>query len=288
MKQSLIFLCLFFAGCCVAQNDAYMSNNLFINSITNPAATGFSDAYEIASVARSQWASWEGNPQTLAFAVTKNLKNEKSGLGANVVLDQLGYQNTHQCVNAKISYAQHLKLSQKVRLSIGIAAGIMQTVFDASKHILEDPDDEVIGNGRQVKTKPDVNIGIELNTSSKFKFGVTMVHFGKYRGWDNTFWPHEHLRTYFEQTFKLNPAFNLISDISYIRGNSLNMFEITNKLFWKETLWIGLAYRPVNAISTIIGIKFDKFSLGYAYDMPSGKHAPIQANSNEVMLLISI
>ena len=47
--------------------------------------------------------------------------------------------------------------------------------------------------------------------------------------------------------------------------NSLQ-FDLTGRVFYKEDYWAGLSYRTNDAIILMMGLKYDKFYFGYAFD----------------------
>src|ERR1700690_3515588 len=73
-------------------------------------------------------------------------------LGGSLYTDIVGPTRR---VGADFSYSYHAKLSNKVKLSFGLSAGILQFAVDGSKITLHDPVDLVISNGYQSVILPD-------------------------------------------------------------------------------------------------------------------------------------
>ena len=86
----------------------------------NPAYVGTVENAEIAGLYRAQWIDIPGAPRTIRFGTNLPFKNEKMGLGINIVNDQLGPQTQ---TYADLSYSYQVNLTDETKLSFGLDAG---------------------------------------------------------------------------------------------------------------------------------------------------------------------
>ncbi|MDR3350602.1 MAG: type IX secretion system membrane protein PorP/SprF [Prevotellaceae bacterium] len=91
-------------------------------SLINPAATGNINYFEVNAIARKQWIGMAGTPGTLFLNAQNLFAPMSSGAGFTLINDYVGFYYT---LNAKLSYAYHLKLGPKMALSFGLAGGLL-------------------------------------------------------------------------------------------------------------------------------------------------------------------
>ncbi len=154
-------VCLVFALCCLsssllAQQDIQFSQYVFNGLALNPAYAGYKEVTNLDLTVRSQWTGLQGAPQTLSASIDGLTKNEKMGLGFQVIQDQLGAQSS---TNAFVSYSYRLLLGDYARLCFGLAGGINQYTLDGTKLFTIDAD-QAIGSLQANSIRPDLKFGI--------------------------------------------------------------------------------------------------------------------------------
>jgi len=92
----------------------------------NAAYTGAREVLSIRALYRDQWAGNKGGgipgaPKTTTFTIHSPLKNEHFALGFYFVNDRLGVTHTNQF---DMTYAYRVGLGKKVKLSLGVNAGL--------------------------------------------------------------------------------------------------------------------------------------------------------------------
>ena len=93
MQKTLLILCLWLAaGSVYAQQSAQYTQYIFNGLIINPAYAGTKEILNANAMYRSQWAGLEGAPTTQTFAADGTLKNNRLGVGLQVVNDKVGAQ----------------------------------------------------------------------------------------------------------------------------------------------------------------------------------------------------
>ncbi|MCB9034205.1 MAG: type IX secretion system membrane protein PorP/SprF [Chitinophagales bacterium] len=152
------------------QYTQFMYNKLPINA----GYTGARGALSLRALYRTQWVKIDGAPQTASFSIHSPLKKENSALGLFVVNDRLGVTN-QTWIDA--SYAYRIKLSEKIKLSIGINAGLQIYKSNLSELNRADQTDEAYAQNVS-RILPDVGAGLYLY-HPKFYVGVSVPNFIK-------------------------------------------------------------------------------------------------------------
>jgi hypothetical protein len=67
-----------------------MYTQYFFNTQTiNPAYAGTWQSLGFMALARHQWMGWDGAPVTYTFSMQSPMKNDRVGLGLNVISDNI-------------------------------------------------------------------------------------------------------------------------------------------------------------------------------------------------------
>ena len=125
MKSNyLLILCLIgFSTISWSQQLAGYSNFLMNDYYFNPAVTGSRDVHEANISYRNQWVGFDGAPTLIMGNFMGSYKNEsKVGYGASIISERKGITaNTTVYAN----YAYHFKLSETLKLGLGVQPGYM-------------------------------------------------------------------------------------------------------------------------------------------------------------------
>ena len=138
----------------------------------NPAYVGTVETPELSGLYRAQWIDVPGAPRTFRFGANLPFKNEKVGLGLNVISDQLGpVSQTY----ADISYSYQIMVTDETKLSFGIDAGGSFLNVDFTKGTFENPGEDL--NGEMLsKFYPTVGAGAFLY-SDNWYLGASVPNF---------------------------------------------------------------------------------------------------------------
>jgi len=147
-----------------------------------PQNAGYTGAREVLSIRALYRAQWVGNksggtsraPQTASFSIHSPLKNEHFALGFYYTNDRLGQEHKNQFNG---SFAYRVALGKKVKLSIGINAGIYWYKYNALNEITRDPGDPLLQQNVS-RVLPDVGAGLYLYHPN-FYFGASVPNFIK-------------------------------------------------------------------------------------------------------------
>ncbi|MGY8926632.1 MAG: PorP/SprF family type IX secretion system membrane protein, partial [Flavobacteriales bacterium] len=135
---------------CIASNaigqQTRLSNLYTQNKYSfNPAYAGFGGCTEVYFSHMNQWTKLEGAPLTNYLSANTRI-GKSLGLGANVLLDQIGmYQN--MSASGSVAYGFNFAKFHTIRL--GLSAGYFQTRLDPTGAIAFDNADVIVNGGIQ-------------------------------------------------------------------------------------------------------------------------------------------
>lgn len=268
----------------VPQYAQYMLNNY----ILNPAVSGTEDFYEVKSNNRYQWVGVTDAPRTYVLSVHGPHRKHNMGFGGAVYSDVTGPTSR---TGAYLSYAYHVKLSQKLKLSFGLGFGVMQFKIDGSKVTLKEGNDPAMSNGVMSVISPDATFGIQLYTK-KFYFGVSMPQLigNKLKFFDNVSDAQSrlarHLLIMGGYTFNLGDNWTVQPSflLKYVTPVPMQI-DLGLKIGYRDVVWAGSAFRIKDAVSVMAGFNIGKnVILGYAYDFPMSSLKNYSSGSHEVMI----
>ncbi|MDR3133695.1 MAG: PorP/SprF family type IX secretion system membrane protein [Prevotellaceae bacterium] len=150
--------------------DGFDNNHKWLNrSLMNPAATGNTNYFEASAIARKQWIGMEGAPGLLFLNAQNLFAPMSSGAGFTLINDYIGFYNT---LNAKLSYAYHLKLGTKMALSFGLAGGLLTQGRDDASVRLNDMAEYA---AYERTLLPDFDTGVEFRYEG-IRAGLSALH----------------------------------------------------------------------------------------------------------------
>ncbi len=149
-----------------AQQITPLSNFMYNQLVYNPASAGMQDAqFNVSTLARLQWSSIEGAPTLGRFWSDYRFKSNKMALGVNLgTASHSGYKNT----DVNLNYAYYLTLTRKLKLSMGLRAGLTSLSFGTSGFEIWDNDDDVIAKSLYNRIVPKIGFGFQLNAKNAY------------------------------------------------------------------------------------------------------------------------
>lgn len=269
-----------------AQQDPQYTQYMYNTMSVNAAYAGQRDVLSAAALYRTQWVGIDGAPETITFGIHAPLKNERIGLGLNVVSDKLGpAQETS--IDANVSYSIPLDYYGDTELVFGLKGGLHLLDTDWSKGVFQNIDR--LFNENIDLISPVFGAALYLH-SDKWYIGASIPNVVATQHYDDF---QESIATerlhYFliggyvfdlNETTKLKPSFfakgvvgaPLIADLS------------VNALF-SNRFTLGLAYRWDDSVSGLLGFQVNKgLFLGYAYDATTTALNNYNSGTHEIML----
>jgi len=161
-----------------AQQDPQYTQFMYNKLPQNAGYTGAREVLSIRALYRAQWVGNKGGgtykaPSTASFSIHSPLKNEHFALGFYFTNDRLGQEHKNQFDG---SFAYRVALGKKVKLSIGINAGIYWYKYNGSNEVVTNPGDQTLYNVSRVL--PDVGAGLYIYHPN-FYIGASVPNFIK-------------------------------------------------------------------------------------------------------------
>lgn len=273
-----------------AQQLPHYSNYMLNNYAMNPAVGGTNPYFEGVSNNRYQWIGITDAPRTYILTVNGPTKSLNVGLGGLLFTDIVGPTRR---TGFYLSYAYHLKLNEKIKLSMGISAGALQFMVDASKITLRDPSDNVISNGIQSQITPDFGAGLyAYSTDKKWYAGISVPQIlqNRIRFDEVPSTALSKLATHFYATggytYQLNESIKLEPSImlKYVKPAPLQ-FDLGLRAVYKDKLWVGSAFRYLDAVSAMVGYTLQQnLTFAYSYDFTTSNIRKYSSGTHEFVV----
>jgi type IX secretion system PorP/SprF family membrane protein len=271
-----------------AQQDPQASMYFFNPLQINPAYSGTRGTLNFVGVSRTQWAGWDGAPNTQFFSAHAPIVRKKIGLGFNMFHDKIGSRSSF---NAMFNFAYHLQLNKhNLKLSSGLSAGFQQNQFGFTNLLASEISDP---NYLQSYSSIKSNFGLGLYLhNEKFYAGLSMPRLLK-RSLDNNHsnsFLQRHVYMAAGYVYKVNSVIDLKPSVLLkFTGNSPVSIDFNFSAHLFQQIWLGVLYRYNDAIgfNALYQIK-DYVAFGYSYDFPINGKLYNQWGSHEFALLFDL
>lgn len=211
------------------------------------------------------------------------------GFGGQIYTDIVGPTRR---IGVQASYAYHFKLTDEIKFSLGLSFGVLQWTVDGAKITLKNTNDAVISNGLQSSLVADATFGILLYEKEKWYFGISApnllqskLYFFNYQTYtlsrlEDHYYMNGAYKFIINDDFQVEPSFML----KYVSPAPLK-FDIGVRAIYKETVWLGGAFRTKDAWSALIGFMYKKnLLIGYSYDFTTTNLKHYSTGTHELVL----
>jgi type IX secretion system PorP/SprF family membrane protein len=283
----IVFLFMPAARQASAQQMPLYTQFMFNSYIFNPAVAGTHNYYQVRLNSRYQWVGMTDPPQTNSLSVYGPHGTKDMGFGGYVYNDITGPVSRNGLYG---SYAYNFLLTEMMRLSLGLAGGVIQNRVDGTKVGLLDPHDQAVLYAVSSDFTPDATVGAYLYAptfhvgfSAHQLFGNKINLFDEKTGLNK-------LKTNFYLTggYKYFLNFDYALEPSIIVRGSMPapvQVDFSLKAYYQNMLWLGMSVRSQDAVSFLIGYTHEnKFHFGYSYDMSFSPIRHHNSGSHEVFL----
>ncbi|WP_108424878.1 type IX secretion system membrane protein PorP/SprF [Flagellimonas amoyensis] len=270
-----------------AQKEPQYTQYMYNIGSFNPAYVGTVESPEVIGLYRAQWVDVPGAPTTIRAGANIPFKNERTGLGINIVNDELGPSRQ---TYLDVAYSYQIQLSDETRLSFGLNAGGSMLDIDYSRGTFEDPSDPSILGENYNSFYPTIGAGLFMYHKEDWYLGVSVPNFltnGLY---------NDEVATIVEDNMQFNaiggyvfqlgdrtkfkPAFL----VNYLEGSPVTVNLSANFQFI-DALTIGASYRIDNAVSGLAGFQISNaMFIGYSYDYATNGLGEYSGGSHEAIL----
>lgn len=265
------------------QLSQYNSNDY----LYDPAVAGSRPWFEIRSTHRNQWVGIQDAPRTFMLSATTPL-GTNMGLGGYIFTDNVGPSRR---TGMQLSYAYHLRITEDIKLGLGLSFGMLQFLIDGSKIEFHDPDEPLMDDQLRGSLMPDATFGLYLY-HEKWWFGATapqllhnrVIFFDDQDQSFSTLAAHYYAlggyRFAIGEDLKLEPSFLL----KYVDPVPPKL-DLTATVRYRDMVWLGATYRTEDALSFMVGYWMKKtFQFGYSYDLTTTNLRNYTSGTHEVML----
>jgi len=238
-----------------AQQEYQLTLYMLNPFIYNPAIAGTANYYQIRSNHRFQWVGMTDPPVTNAISAFGPHSKKDMGFGGTLLYDVTG-PNSRMQLNGV--YAYNIALTNEIRMSMGLAAGIMQLKIDGTKITLPEEDDQVLERSIYSKMAPDASLGIYIyNTDFFAGFSAKQllnnkISIGKedkgLKKLDSHFYLMGGYQYKINRELTIEPALILKKVVP-----APYQVEVNCKVIYDTAFWGGVSYRSGDAIPAIVG-----------------------------------
>jgi len=271
-----------------SQQLSLSSEYMFNQFLINPAATGNTRFLELRLNSRKQWTGFEGGPLTNSISAHKLLGNKTMGLGMSIFTDSYGPENR---LGFKVSYSYIMPMkSIKSNLALGVAFhGFQYSINYDELEAIEDGDESLQQKGKETVFVPDADFGVYLY-NKKYSVGISVnqlvnipINVGSESYNDNYMIRHYYLMGSY--LVKINEDFD-IEPSALIKATEVAPIQadINLRLWYKQSYWVSVSYRSKTTVVGMLGVRYNNFVFGYAYDYYFNEIQTVQAGSHEIVL----
>jgi type IX secretion system PorP/SprF family membrane protein len=302
-ELSLLAVLLFVCTALFAQGDFKLSEQMFSRINQNPSAIGNNEKIQIFTAGRMQYVGMGLEQSPTSALLNAHYYNEKlkSGFGLSFTYDELGLYN--QTINAKLCYAYNVDLFEGGLLSLGLSAGVVNKMFDPSRHVWRDTGDPLDG-GEEITNTTAFDLDFGLEFSWKYLLvGASITHLPGITQDVKTTAAPTHINAYVRGNIYLPEKFNLIPAAAYTNIGACNtgklisgdnaqvvslgqehLVDVSLTALYDGKYWLGVGYRLNTAVSFMAGFEWHWLRIGYCYDLSVGPVWDLTSSTHEVML----
>lgn len=272
-------------------NTQYLFNEMLVN----PGATGGARDYIPVQINfRKQWSGFPGSPTTQSISchseVWKNM-----GFGGNVFNDNSGPSRR---TGINVNGAYHLSLdglAKKKYLGFGMGVSLAQHVIDVNKLKTYLPDDPAVLRGYNNKMVPDASVGVFYKYKQNAFIGLSAHNLVQTNR--DLFEFEDKLINPLVRTYYLFAGYDIPTESEMVIKTSTLIqaietgtvqFDINAIVVYKNFVWLGAAYRHLDAISVLAGAQVGQIKFGYSYDYTLSDIGKYSNGSHEVFLELQL
>ena len=288
MKKYILFLLLVFSEMTFGQQESYYSLYRYNMNVINPAYAGADASNMLSFTSRSQWASVQDAPNTLALAFSSARENNV-GLGISLVSDKVFIE---QQTFAYVDFSYKLQMSGESALFLGLKGG--GNFYSADPTALSAY--LSVGDPSQVslsKFNPNIGAGAYFKATNYWvSFSIPRL-FNVKRDSDNlAVTAKDRVHTYLGGGVDLPVSNGIFIKpslmIRKVKGLPITA-DITGMVSWQNQFDIGLSIRTNSSMALMSMISLGMFDVGYAYETPTDNGlSQLNLRTHELVLRINL
>ncbi|PLX11732.1 MAG: hypothetical protein C0598_07475 [Marinilabiliales bacterium] len=263
-----------------AQSDLLFNNSNINEMAFNPASIENNNSLNAYFGVHQQWIGWEDAPNMQWLYASTFFDKSNMGVSLNINNQSIGSEITQ---NVKLGYSYKLYISGGHQINFGLAAGLYFRKLDFSKlHFEEDEESIPLSDERQIYA--DFDFGFEYFYKN-LKVGISSNHITVNNKNATIFKIPIQNHFYAKYNIEAVTDLRIIPGIAYHRNATLDVYEFSTDIQFKNMFNVGMAYRVSTSLILRAGIRLsDVFELQYAYDLGAGKFRSYHSGSHEIIL----
>lgn len=275
-----------------AQQDPMYTQYNFNTQTINPAYAGTWESMGFLVLGRHQWVGMTGAPRTYTFSIQAPMKNEKVGLGLNLVSDQIGRESRLSLFG---DYSYGLKVNENSTLRFGLKFGVTNYHNNLSEYVQYPGEVDPADMGEiDVRYMPNFGVGALWYAENYYiGFSIPKIIENDFENNYNNYTVESELRHFF---FTAGYVFNLSEYLrfkpTFLTKATLGApveFDFTANFLLGDKVWLGAMYRTGDSFGFIAQWIFDKrLRIGYAVDFTTTKLQSYHSGTHEVMVSYEI
>lgn len=303
LKQIIFFLCFLISLTSeIKAQDVHFSQQFSNLTRLNPAFAGISRCGVLTLNYRNQWTGIKNAYNTYSATYQQFLYGLHSGIAVSYFRNNEGngafIQNNFDAI-----YAFHFKAFRKTYASLALQGSYFMNRMNSQGQIYSDMIDLLAGISNST-SEPLINQRFKiLDFSSglifyneKFYWGMAIHHLKKINLSELFYIFPVKYTFHFGAKFKIDKTKNLKTDFSVspniiiVQQGQFQEIDLGIYLYkdiYTFGLWTRLSVLPLvsnDAVIFILGTNFNKFKLGYSYDLTTSKLLRTSLGSHEISL----
>jgi type IX secretion system PorP/SprF family membrane protein len=288
LRCVLFLLILIIPNLMSSQQESYYSLYRYNMNVINPAYAGADAANMLSFTSRSQWASVEDAPNTLALAFSSARENNV-GLGISLVSDKVFIE---QQTFAYVDFSYKLQTSGESALFLGLKGGGNFYSADPTSLVtsaqLSDPT-----KIRLSRFSPNIGAGAYFKATNYWvSFSIPRLFNVKRNGDNLAVTAKDRVHTYLGGGVDLH-----VSNGIYIKPSLMirkvkglpTTADITGMVSWQNQFDIGISIRTNSSMALMSMISLGMFDIGYAYETPTDNGlSQLNLRTHELVLRINL
>ncbi|WP_316806638.1 type IX secretion system membrane protein PorP/SprF [Pedobacter agri] len=319
MKKYIFILAILISVNAFSQQKPQYTQYIFNQYLLNPALSGIENYIDFKAGYRKQWAGindapqtsfvsahwalgdnqlWSnaltsfpeqtGNPMDRNYTQNYTASPPHHGMGVTAVLDKTG---PIRRLDANVTYAYHLQLSNNFNLSAGVAAGLSSISLDINALTFENPNEPSLNRAITSQLRPDLSVGLWLYGSRMFA-GISAQQILSQKlsfSGDDSYNLGKAVPHFFATAgykFFLDEEIAAIPSVmvKYVQPSPVSV-DLNMKLAFRDKIWLGGSYRKDDSFSAMAGFNIGKMvNLTYSYDFTTSDLNQVSNGSHEIVL----
>ena len=288
MRVLYILVLAFLPGVLFTQQLAHFTQFYLNEYIINPAAGGTKNYFDVKSSYRYQWVGVNDAPRTFTLSMDGPMGKKKNmGLGGYVYSDITGPTRR---TGFKVSYAYNFKVTSDIKLSFGLAGGLMQFAVDGSEITLAETNDVAFANSLTSAYTPDAAFGAYLYSDDFYaSISIPQLIGTELKFTDN----HTNTKNKLENHYYINGGYKFrtgawvlepFAQIKYIPPVNPQI-DIGGRAIYNDLIWLGGTYRSEDAAAVFVGLHLvENFVFSYSYDIITTDINSVSSGTHEIVL----